>query len=1156
MLTRSNEWFKLRQTDRQTDRQKSKIISIISKLFLIFLLSAIYIPNTYANEEYNYLYDIIEEQSSGENNISKFDGEHQDSINGDKKIFYYSGENAKNNIVFNNMCWKIIRTTDDGGIKLLYNGIPNNNTCEDNREDIFKEEVIENNLRINTSTNYKFGSDYYYDKTAKKYILSGDIIRTNFNESGSDLLNKYLCSTGGESCDKLYKIKSIPPNGTSSRCLIDGHIMNITDYNVIDYHKISKIDDFINYNLYMYSNDYYYDSKKVEINFDVIKNWDGIRFSSIHLNLGKNVEFENSKYKLNDIKWLNSYGHVFNESNKELLRKYKFFCQNTDYICDSINYIYSYKEGNTRNQGEDKYVIIDYIKLSGINKFSDFFESINTSDIHKIDSELKVNLEKWGKNNLDEDLLDDIFYCNNATLLDEGNHSYYNSVWNLDYDTDYSNNSLFYEGYDTSRNSLKCNNSRDNFSVNKTESSNGKLKYPIALLTSKEVMMTLDENDNTFLDNTFLTFTPGSFTKNSLMYYNTKKVYETSLGYSYAIRPVVTLIPKIKISGGDGSSTNPYIVKTYNKNDITIDNNNSFGKVSIDKLNDIVEGKNIIFKVNSNNGYNIKNINIIDSNNDVIEYEETSNHNEYSFIMPDNDVTISVEYEDVVSDGEKIYKDFSLKTDISEITEAIRDKENNIVVSGADNKDKLIVEKYDKNNHYLWSVNLDNYYYSTSMTIDDENNIYVLGFKDKFYHVDSLNTDIDCKYLFFETFLIKIDTNGNIIYEKSINNNDFSYETVSIEYKDNKIFVLGSSLDFNGNIECDEDDNLCILSSQLAKKVKIADNNGVIIKEIEFYKNDNYNYEIDYSSNMFSCFSMLGLTRYNNIIFDDKYFYVSYDDSLSGFQYAKIGYDGNVLFTDSFKEKDNYVTHYMDIDFDNNRKLLKVGTDYVDDERKFYSIIKSDDNNYYLNSEYGIIQSINNQDNGYYIFASIDKNIEGLNNVDAGKYIIRLDYDYNIKDYLKISDRFLFSNKDSDSCVFGYEGNTISRYCIESNESYEKERTIYIKSERLNLDNVFEKLGNNQVKWKVKNNKILKIENNEVVPLQIGKTDLNTVYDGDSYLLHIIVEDEKNEIVVPDTLKNPNTGDKLLITIFILIVSICISTIAYIITKKQKYITK
>ena len=54
------------------------------------------------------------------------------ATNGNVPVYYYRGDADKvnNNIIFNNMCWKIIRTTETGGIKLIYNGTPTDGKCE------------------------------------------------------------------------------------------------------------------------------------------------------------------------------------------------------------------------------------------------------------------------------------------------------------------------------------------------------------------------------------------------------------------------------------------------------------------------------------------------------------------------------------------------------------------------------------------------------------------------------------------------------------------------------------------------------------------------------------------------------------------------------------------------------------------------------------------------------------------------------------------------------------------------------------------------------------------------------------------------------------------------------------------------------------------
>ena len=44
-------------------------------------------------------------------------------------IYYYRGAVTNNNVIFANYCWKIVRTTETGGIKLLYNGGTSDGHC-------------------------------------------------------------------------------------------------------------------------------------------------------------------------------------------------------------------------------------------------------------------------------------------------------------------------------------------------------------------------------------------------------------------------------------------------------------------------------------------------------------------------------------------------------------------------------------------------------------------------------------------------------------------------------------------------------------------------------------------------------------------------------------------------------------------------------------------------------------------------------------------------------------------------------------------------------------------------------------------------------------------------------------------------------------------
>ena len=47
---------------------------------------------------------------------------------GNVPVYYYRG-NVDNRVIFANFCWRIVRTTETGGVKLIYDGVPSNGQC-------------------------------------------------------------------------------------------------------------------------------------------------------------------------------------------------------------------------------------------------------------------------------------------------------------------------------------------------------------------------------------------------------------------------------------------------------------------------------------------------------------------------------------------------------------------------------------------------------------------------------------------------------------------------------------------------------------------------------------------------------------------------------------------------------------------------------------------------------------------------------------------------------------------------------------------------------------------------------------------------------------------------------------------------------------------
>ena len=145
---------------------------------------------------------------------------------GNIPVYYFRGDADKvnNNIIFNNMCWKIIRTTETGGVKLIYNGTPTDGKCEiqTGTSTHIGGSVFNENSNDNAYVGYKYGtagSDAYEathsntnDSTIKKYIENW--YSQNFDEATtSKLEDTVFCN---DRSTKAYDANTIGDTSKSS----------------------------------------------------------------------------------------------------------------------------------------------------------------------------------------------------------------------------------------------------------------------------------------------------------------------------------------------------------------------------------------------------------------------------------------------------------------------------------------------------------------------------------------------------------------------------------------------------------------------------------------------------------------------------------------------------------------------------------------------------------------------------------------------------------------------------------------------------------------------------------------------------------------------------------------------------------------------------
>lgn len=149
--------------------------------------------------------------------------------NDENPIFYYRGNVSNNNVIFAGFCWKIVRTTETGGTKLVYSGIPKDGVCNNVGEDATigsinyneygnsladvgymygdRYEVAERRMNNTYEVGLKFANDVNWNGT--NYELIGTFDSTgNWSNDYKSVLNKhrYTCLSTSDTCDSVFYI--------------------------------------------------------------------------------------------------------------------------------------------------------------------------------------------------------------------------------------------------------------------------------------------------------------------------------------------------------------------------------------------------------------------------------------------------------------------------------------------------------------------------------------------------------------------------------------------------------------------------------------------------------------------------------------------------------------------------------------------------------------------------------------------------------------------------------------------------------------------------------------------------------------------------------------------------------------------------------------
>lgn len=136
------------------------------------------------------LYDKVKSLSQGldttvglnYNEVNKEHGVYETkNTDSGNSVYFYRGL-VNNNIIYANKCWNIVRTTETGGVKLLYVGIPINGSCDQSKALSGQTEFIGKSVWMAKRTTDKEIADVGY-MYGKYYASSYEEAHENLNDS-------------------------------------------------------------------------------------------------------------------------------------------------------------------------------------------------------------------------------------------------------------------------------------------------------------------------------------------------------------------------------------------------------------------------------------------------------------------------------------------------------------------------------------------------------------------------------------------------------------------------------------------------------------------------------------------------------------------------------------------------------------------------------------------------------------------------------------------------------------------------------------------------------------------------------------------------------------------------------------------------------------
>ena len=495
-------------------------------------------------------------------------------------IYYYIGNVSNNNAKFAGFCCKIVRTTETGGTKLIYNGLPS--TIYSSTEKINNDSY----MNVTNSTSYPYTFNNETNKWTSTINGDGFEIEMSFSvkEEGDYFFNYNLISSQDRMRVEIYKddVRIASLDGyQENQGTIDMYGLTSSNIIKIKYDRFSsgatESDSFI---------------------FDMSKGLEGVTgcrnisespqlsiTSAFNENAnspayvgymyGAVYEYASKDTSTNDL-FGNSFtysngAYTLSDTHNGVDNTHHYTCLSSSTSCTSVKYVYHL-------YGSTAY----YITLTGGKSVEDALTEMNTNTNNSI---IKTTVDNWFNNTFKiyfttnskdyNDYLEDTVWCNDRSMntIDATQDSWLgdsavNNGWKPNGGS--TNNYLYYSTYGrvkTGVPSLTCSNKNDSFTVEESATGNGALTYPVGLLTADEIILAGGQNSNNsdyylYTNQGWRSMSPYNFNYNEaygFYVYSDGYVNNGNVNGTGGVRPSISLKPEVKVAeGGDGSSATPY----------------------------------------------------------------------------------------------------------------------------------------------------------------------------------------------------------------------------------------------------------------------------------------------------------------------------------------------------------------------------------------------------------------------------------------------------------------------------------------------------------------------------------------------------------------------------------------------------------------------